>query len=98
MAVPPTQAELDMQAATEMYYALRPGAIDEYNKYFLARTPANLQPAMDGLLAPDLPKIMVSDGQIVPLKDEAGVPLPGWKGTARAVDQYSGYIEVSPEP
>jgi hypothetical protein len=84
-----------MEIATELYYALRPGAIDAYNRHFLVRTPADLQPEMDALLAPDAPKLMLSDNQPVPLKDEAAAPIVGWIGVCRATSQYSGYIEIA---
>lgn len=84
--------------ALALYYELRPLAIKAYDIYILARTPAELQADMDGILAPGLPKLMMSDTQPVPLKDESAVTLPGWKGTCRAVDQYSGYVEVAPDP
>ena len=101
-AVPPSQEDLDYQEALEYYYRLQPGAIEEYNKYILSRTPSELQGHMNTILAPDLPKIMVSDTQPVPVKDAQGVDVPGSPGTARSTGQYSGYIELiipaAPEP
>lgn len=91
----PTQAELDYAEALEMYYALRPAAIEEYDNYILSRTPARLQYVMDTILAPNLPKIMVSDTQPVPIKDELGVDVPGSPGTARATSNFTGYIELN---
>jgi hypothetical protein len=85
------------EQALALYYSLRPEAIAAYDRFILSRTPPALQPDMFAVLAPNLPKLMLSDTQIVPLKDEAGVDLPGWKGTCRATSQYSGYIEVAPE-
>jgi len=86
------------QQALEIYYNLRPGAITAYNNHILLRTPAYLQADMDVILAPNQPKLMISDTQQVPLKDEQAVPIPGWVGTARAETQYSGYIELTPVP
>ena len=81
--------------ALALYYSLRPAAIDAYNKFILSRCPAEWQADMDTILAPNLPKLMVSDTQPVPIKDENGVELPGSPGTARATDQYTGYIEYN---
>jgi hypothetical protein len=97
-AAPPTEAERQMAEATEYYYRLRPGAIDEYNKYFLTRTPAYLQDEMNTLLAPDLPKLMISDTQPVRICDAQGTELPGSPGHAHATSQYEGYIIYEPPP
>ena len=101
--LPPTEAERNEATATELYYQLQPQAVAEYNKYFLARTPAHLQADMDTLLAPDLPKIMVSDTQPVRVCDAEGNDVPGSPGTARATSGTTGYIELiipppDPEP
>lgn len=80
--------------ALALYYRLRPAAIEAYDRHILTRTPAELQPDMDAILAPGLPKLMISDTQAVPIKDAAGVDVPGSPGTARASGQYTGYIEL----
>jgi hypothetical protein len=78
----------------KLYYALRPGAINEYNKFILQQTPPEMQADMDGILAPNLPKLMLSDTQPVPVKDASGVDVPGSPGPARVTDEYSGHIEL----
>ncbi len=50
---------------------------------------------MDVVLAPSLPKLMISDTQQVQVKDTAGNDVPGSPGIARATTQYSGYIELA---
>lgn len=84
------------ERANELYYQLRPAAIAAYNAYFLARTPAYIQPEMDALLAPNAPKLMISEGEIIPVKDAADPPVavPGSPGTARGDGQGNGYIEL----
>lgn len=82
--------------ALKLYYELRPAAIAQYNRYILSRTPADLQADMDTVLAPNLPKLMISDTQAVPICDAGGTPLPGSPGYAKATDQYSGYIVYTP--
>jgi hypothetical protein len=83
------------EQALELYYQLRPAAIEAYNRHFLIRTPAHLQADMDAVLAPNLPKLMISDTQQVVVKDTAGNDVPGSPGTARATTQYTGYIELA---
>lgn len=94
MAVP-TEEERNDAAAIELYYQLRPAAIEAYDDYILSRTPAHLQPYMRVTLAPDLPKLMISDTQPVPIKDDQDPPqdVPGSPGIARA-DGAGGYIEL----
>lgn len=93
-----TQATYDR--ALMLYYQLRPMAIEEYDQYILSRCPAELQADMYNILAPDLPKLMLSDTQQVPLKDAQDPPqaLEGWIGTCRAETEFSGYIEVAQDP
>jgi hypothetical protein len=88
----------EQERAEEYYYQLRPGAINAYNQYFLSRTPTELQDEMNVLLAPDLPKLMISDTQAVRICDPAGVELPGSPGRAHATSQYEGYIIYEPPP
>lgn len=78
--------------ALELYYKLRPAAIDAYDRHILSRTPPNLQADMDAILAPNLPKLMISDTQPVPIKNNAGVDVPGSPGHARATSDFTGYI------
>jgi len=80
------------EEATALYYKLRPAAIDAYDDYILTRTPAHLQAAMDTILAPNLPKLMISDTQAVAICDAGGTPLPGSPGHAKATSDFTGYI------
>jgi len=80
--------------ALDLYYKLRPAAIEAYDEYILTRTPARLQADMDTILAPNAPKLMISDTQAVPIKNESGVDVPGSPGTARATSDFTGYIEL----
>lgn len=94
--VPPTQADLEMAEATEYYNRLRPGAIDEYNTYILTRTPAELQDEMNILLAPDTPKLILSDTQAVRVCDVQGNDLSGSPGHAHVDSEFVGYIVYVP--
>jgi hypothetical protein len=83
------------EIALEMYYALRPAAIAAYNNYILVRTPAYLQAEMDGILAPNEPKIMLSTGQLVPVIDHLDAPVPGSPGTAQVLTSDTGNVKLS---
>jgi hypothetical protein len=81
--------------ALALYYQLQPAAVEEYDQYILTRTPANLQADMNNILAPNLPKMMMSDTQPIPVKNSEGQDVPGSPGICRATGQESGYVELN---
>ena len=96
MDEPATTATTNEARALALYYELRPAAIAAYNTYFLARTPAYLQPAMDGVLAPNQPKVMLSSGQLIPVKNYDDAIVPGSPGVATVLNADSGFVKLQP--
>lgn len=83
------------ERALELYYSLRPGAYNAYNNFVLLRTPHDLQADMDGILAPNIPKVMLSSGQLVPVVDSTGAAVAGSPGTAEVINPDSGKIHLT---
>jgi hypothetical protein len=87
------------ERAVELYFALRPGAIKAYNDYFLTRTPADIQPEMYIELAPDTPKVMMSNGQPCAVVDSDEVEVPGSPGVC-VIDESltGGHVKLAEVP
>jgi hypothetical protein len=82
------------ERALALYYQLRPGAYAAYNNYVLVRTPPDLQADMDGILAPNQPKVMLSSGQLVPVVDYVGATVPGSPAVAEVVSPDEGKVKL----
>ena len=83
------------EEATALYYKLRPAAIEAYDDYILTRTPATLMSVMMGLLAPDGPKVMMSNGQPVNVVSAAGAPIAGSPGVCEVQPDLTGRVKLT---
>jgi hypothetical protein len=103
MPVPPTQDELDQQAASDLYAELEPQAKLAYIEYFSSHTPANLHDEMTALVnaglpgppAPDPTAATLHHGDSVRVVAAAGGDIPGSPGTVAITNAQVDFVQVS---